>query len=84
MSCYRNHAIIAQRRRGDNRPDGIVDVIRWDEKAGLRADAIRSQVIDALEAQDKGNRQMKKISIARAREIEKVAAQRLAVGLAPL
>ena len=52
MSCYRNHAIIAQRRRGDNRPDGIVDVIRWDEKAGLRPDAIRSQVIDALEAQD--------------------------------
>jgi len=25
-------------------------VIRWDEKAGLRRDAIRSQVIDALEA----------------------------------
>jgi hypothetical protein len=29
-----------------------VDIaIRWDEKAGLRRDAIRSQVIDALEAQ---------------------------------
>ena len=25
---------------------------RWDEKAGLRRDAVRSQVIDALEAQD--------------------------------
>jgi hypothetical protein len=25
---------------------------RWDEKAGLRRDAIRSQVIDALEAQE--------------------------------
>jgi len=24
---------------------------RWDEKAGLRRDTIRSQVIDALEAQ---------------------------------
>jgi len=31
---------------------------RWDEKAGLRRDAIRSQVIDALEgARDKGDRQ---------------------------
>jgi len=25
---------------------------RWDEKAGLRRDAIRSQVIDVLEAQE--------------------------------
>jgi len=32
--------------------DWIVDVIRWDEKAGLRRDAVRSQVIDALEAQE--------------------------------
>jgi hypothetical protein len=30
----------------------IAVVIRWDEKAGLRRDAIRSQVIDALEAQE--------------------------------
>jgi hypothetical protein len=30
----------------------ITDVIRWDEKAGLRRDAIRSPVIDALEAQE--------------------------------
>jgi len=29
----------------------IVDAIRWDEKAGVRRDAVRSQVIDALEAQ---------------------------------
>jgi hypothetical protein len=28
------------------------EVNRWDEKAGLRRDAIRSQVIDALEAQE--------------------------------
>jgi len=27
-------------------------VNRWDEKAGLRQDAVRSQVIDALEAQE--------------------------------
>jgi hypothetical protein len=30
----------------------VFDSIRWDEKAGLRRDAIRSQVIDALEAQE--------------------------------
>ena len=28
------------------------DAIRWDEKAGLRRDAVRSQVIEALEAQE--------------------------------
>ena len=33
--------------------DEIAVVTRWDEKAGLRRDAVRSQVIDALEAQDK-------------------------------
>ena len=31
---------------------------RWNEKAGLRWDAVRSQVIDVLEAQEiKGDRQ---------------------------
>jgi len=30
----------------------IVDPNRWDEKAGLRRDAVRSQVIDVLEAQE--------------------------------
>jgi hypothetical protein len=30
----------------------MTDVIRWDENAGLRGDAIGSQVIDALEAQE--------------------------------
>jgi hypothetical protein len=29
----------------------VIVVNRWDEKAGLRRDAIGSQVIDALEAQ---------------------------------
>jgi len=31
---------------------GSTDAIRWDENAGLRRDAIRSHVIDALEAQE--------------------------------
>ena len=26
----------------------MVEAIRWDEKAGLRRDAVRSQVIDVL------------------------------------
>ena len=30
----------------------VTVVTRWDENAGLRRDAIRSQVIDALEAQE--------------------------------
>jgi hypothetical protein len=30
----------------------MVDIIRRDEKAGLRRNAIRSQVIDALKAQE--------------------------------
>jgi hypothetical protein len=30
----------------------LSDGIRWDEKAGLRRDAVGSQVIDALEAQE--------------------------------
>jgi hypothetical protein len=30
----------------------VTVVIRWDENAGLRRDAIRSQVIGALEAQE--------------------------------
>ena len=29
----------------------MIAAIRWDEKAGVRRDAVRSQVIDALEAQ---------------------------------
>jgi hypothetical protein len=29
-----------------------VDVTIWDKKAGLRRDAVRSQVIEALEAQE--------------------------------
>ena len=38
-----------EERRATRKPVGE---IRWDEKAGLRRDAIRSQVIDALEAQE--------------------------------
>jgi hypothetical protein len=30
----------------------LIDANRWDEKAGLRRDAVGSQVIDVLEAQE--------------------------------
>ena len=50
-------------RRGENHVvSGTCVVVenRWDENAGLRRDAIRSQVIDALEAQgDNGDRHEK-------------------------
>jgi hypothetical protein len=42
-------AFIAQ---SGGRPPISIDVTRWDEKAGLRRDAIGSQVIDVLEAQE--------------------------------
>ncbi len=39
----------------------IGDVNRWYEKAGLRRDEVRSQVIDVLKAQIKRRPAMKKI-----------------------
>ena len=33
----------------------MIDETRWDEKAGLRRHAVRSQVIDALSARDNGD-----------------------------
>jgi len=44
--------VIAATKDAGRRRIWVVDVNRWDEKAGLRRDAIRSQVIDALEAQE--------------------------------
>ena len=45
-----------RRIRSENGPDlsliPMVAEIRWDEKAGLRRDAVGSQVIDVLEAQE--------------------------------
>jgi len=35
-----------------SRRDCVVDETRWDEKAGLRRDAVRSQGIDVLESTD--------------------------------
>jgi len=38
--------------KGEEAVNKITDVNRWDEKAGLRRDAIGSQVIDVLKAQE--------------------------------
>jgi hypothetical protein len=42
----------------------MTDETRWDEKAGLRRDAVGSQVINVLEAQIKRRPAMKKVSTA--------------------
>src|SRR5947209_13770995 len=55
--------------------------IRWDEKAGLRRDAIRSQVIDVLEAQIKRRPAMKKVSTVAAKQSKKISQQKLTIGL---
>ena len=59
----------------------IVDANRWDENAGLRRDAIRCQVIDALEAQQKRRPAMKKISTAAAKQTRNFQDQKLTIGL---
>src|SRR5215831_1118185 len=38
---------------------------RWDEKAGLPRDAIRSQLFDVLKAQRKGDRQCRRLALCR-------------------
>ena len=43
----------------------MVYVMKWDEKAGLRRDAVRSQVIyrRARSARDKGHRQRRRLAL---------------------
>ena len=61
--------------------ESVLVVSRWDEKAGLRRDAVRSQVIDVLKAQIKRRPAMKKLSTATRQENGKVKRQKLTVGL---
>jgi hypothetical protein len=60
---------------------GSTDAIRWDEKAGLRRDAIGSQVIDALEAQEIKKTGNKKIATAAAKQSKNFVEQKLTIGL---
>jgi hypothetical protein len=59
-------------------------VNRWDEKAGLRRDAIRSQVIDVLEAQIKRRPAMKKVSTVTAAQSRNISQQKLQRSAGPL
>ena len=59
----------------------VTGVTRWDEKAGLRRDAVRSQVIDALEAQEIKETGMKKLSTTTRQAIEKLQTHALIIGL---
>src|SRR5271163_1124554 len=54
---------------------------RWDEKAGLRRDAISSQVIGALEAQKIRRPAMKKLNTMPIRRASKLQEEQLTVGL---
>jgi hypothetical protein len=53
-SIYKPNDAPVERQHSNPKPMRLWpnDEIRWDENAGLRRDAIRSQVIDALEAQE--------------------------------
>src|SRR5580693_7788997 len=59
----------------------MTDEIRWDEKAGLRRDAVRSQVIDVLKAQIKRRPAMKKVSTAAAKQSKNFSQPKLTIGL---
>src|SRR6478672_6521406 len=58
-----------------------VEEIRWDEKAGLRRDAIRSQVIDVRKAQIKRRPAMKKVSTRATARSRNISQQKLTIGL---
>src|SRR6202790_4457003 len=59
----------------------MILVNRWDEKAGLRRDAVGSQVIDVLEAQIKRRPAMKKVSIVTAAQSRNIPQQKRTIGL---
>jgi hypothetical protein len=58
------------------------NVIRWDEKAGLRTGCgVRFQVIDVLKAQIRRRPAMKKVSIRAAAQSRNISQQKLTIGL---
>lgn len=54
---------------------------RWDEKAGLRRDALSSQVIDALEARETRRPAMKELTTTMIQRTVNKQDGRLTVGL---
>jgi hypothetical protein len=68
--------------QGDPVGDGFSnDDFRWDEKAGLRRDALSSQVIDALEAHEIRRPAMRKPSTTALRRRGKLQGEQLTIGL---
>jgi len=59
----------------------VADENRWDEKAGLRRDAVRSQGIDVLESTDQRRPAMKKLSTAATKQSRNFSQQTLTIGL---
>ena len=55
--------------------------VRWDEKAGIQRDAIRSQCFDVLKAQRNGDRLMKKNSTVAVGREQILKQARLTIGL---
>ena len=47
----------------------MAEAVRWDEKAGLRRDAVGSQVIDVLEAQEIGDPYLRTLLVQGAHHI---------------
>jgi hypothetical protein len=60
---------------------GVTVAIRWDEKAGLRRDAVRSKIIDVPEAQIKRRPAMKKVSTVASAQSRNISPQKLTIGL---
>src|SRR5487761_1058557 len=54
---------------------------RWDEKAGLRRDAVSSQVIDVLEAQEIKEADNEKVSTAVVKATKNFSQPKLTIGL---
>src|SRR5215469_685590 len=74
------------RAQGNSRADGSCLTHRFPqlfsrEKAGLRRDAVRSQVIDVLESTDQRRPAMKKTSSAVAKQGRNISRQTLTIGL---
>src|SRR5450432_3079975 len=70
-------------KKGSSGFYSLVGVNRWDEKAGLRRDAVGFQVIDALEAQEIRRPAMKKVSTAAAKQSRNFPEQKLTIATNP-
>jgi hypothetical protein len=63
---------------GKNRKSTVVN--RWDEKAGLRRDVVRSQVIDVLKAQEIKETGNEEISTTAGKQSQNFSEHELTIG----